>query len=56
MVQKINNVEYAGGLPAEPEVVVIDEKGNRLVQGVDYTVTTDVTDIIKNGAWRIWLL
>ena len=50
MVQKINNVEYAGGLPVEPEVVVIDEKGNRLVQGVDYTVTTDVTDIIKNGA------
>lgn len=37
-IQKIANVEYAGGLPVEPEVVVYDEKDNRLVQGVDYTV------------------
>ena len=44
-VKKVSDVEYAGGLPVEPEVVVADAKGNRLVQGVDYTVETDVYDV-----------
>ncbi len=44
-IRKINDVEYAGGLPVEPEVVVADEKNNRLVQGVDYEVVTTVKDI-----------
>lgn len=39
-IQKVANVEYAGGLPVEPEVVVYDQKGNRLIQGTDYTVET----------------
>ena len=39
-IKKIADVEYAGGLPVEPEVVVYDAKGNRLVQGTDYTVET----------------
>ena len=38
MIKDINDVEYAGGLPVEPEVVIVDAKGNRLIQGVDYTV------------------
>lgn len=45
MIQKINDVEYAGGLPVEPQVVILDAKGNRLTQGVDYTVETSVTDV-----------
>ena len=45
MVQKISDVEYAGGLPVEPQVVIIDAKGNRLVQGTDYTVETKITDV-----------
>ena len=45
MVKKISDVEYAGGLPVEPQVVIIDAKGNRLVQGVDYTVETSVTNV-----------
>ena len=45
MVQKISDVEYAGGLPVEPQVVIVDEKGNRLVQGVDYTVETKITEV-----------
>ena len=49
-IKKIANVEYAGGLPVEPEVVVYDAKGNRLVQGTDYTVeavknNTPITEI-----------
>ena len=44
-IRKINDVEYAGGLPVEPEVVVADNDNNRLVQGVDYTVVTDVIEI-----------
>ena len=44
-IKKISDVEYAGGLPVEPEVVVADAKGNRLVQGVDYTVETAVKDV-----------
>ena len=49
-IKKIANVEYAGGLPVEPEVVVYDEKDNRLVQGTDYTVeavqgNTPITEI-----------
>ena len=44
-IKKIANVEYAGGLPVEPEVVVYDAKGNRLVQGTDYTV-----EAVKNNA------
>ena len=38
MIKDIKDVEYARGLPVEPEVVVVDAKGNRLVQGVDFTV------------------
>ena len=50
MIQKISDVEYAGGLPVEPQVVILDAKGNRLTQGVDYTVeavknTTPITEI-----------
>ncbi len=45
MVKKISDVEYAGGLPVEPQVVIIDAKGNRLTQGVDYTVETTVTNV-----------
>ena len=50
-VMKISDVEYAGGLPVEPEVVVYDKNKNRLVQGVDYTVETikDKTPITKRG-------
>lgn len=29
----------------EPEVVVADANGNRLIQGVDYTVETDAYDV-----------
>ena len=32
-VKKISDTEYAGGLPVEPEVVVADANGNRLIQG-----------------------
>ena len=40
-IVKISDVEYAGGLPVEPEVVVTDSTGKvRLVQGKDYTVIT----------------
>ena len=50
MIKKISDVEYAGGLPVEPQVVILDAKGNRLTQGVDYTVeavknTTPITEI-----------
>ena len=45
-IKKISDVEYAGGLPVEPEVVVTDETGKtRLVQGKDYTVTTTETKV-----------
>ena len=45
-VQKISDVEYAGGLPVEPTVVVVNPTTKeRLTQGKDYTVTTTVTDI-----------
>ena len=45
-IKKISDVEYAGGLPVEPEVVVTDTTGKvRLVQGKDYTVTTTVTEV-----------
>ena len=45
-VQKIADVEYAGGLAVEPEVVVVNpDTKERLVQGKDYVVTTDVTKI-----------
>ena len=49
-VKKISDVEYAGGLPVEPEVIIADAKGNRLVQGVDYTVETAVKDVTADGA------
>ena len=49
MIKKINNVEYAGGLAVEPQVVILDAKGNRLTQGVDYTVETSVTDVTPDG-------
>ena len=49
MVKKISDVEYAGGLPVEPQVVIIDAKGNRLVQGVDYTVETSVTNVTPDN-------
>ena len=52
-IKKISDVEYAGGLPVEPEVVVADEKGNRLVQGVDYTVETAVKDVTADGANQV---
>lgn len=48
-VKKISDVEYAGGLAVEPEVVIIDEKENRLVQGVDYTVETAVTNVTADA-------
>ena len=44
-VQKISDVEYAGGLPVEPEVVIYDTNKNRLVQGIDYTVETTATEV-----------
>ena len=45
-VQKISDVEYAGGLAVEPTVVVVNPATKeRLTQGKDYTVTTKVTDI-----------
>ena len=45
-IKKISDVEYAGGLPVEPEVVVTDTTGKvRLVQGKDYTVTTSVVEV-----------
>ena len=50
MIKKINNVEYAGGLAVEPQVVILDAKGNRLTQGVDYTVETSVTDVTPDGS------
>ena len=47
-IQKISDVEYAGGLAVEPEVVVVKPgTKERLVQGKDYTVTTEVTKIGK---------
>ena len=47
-IQKISDVEYAGGLTVEPEVVVVKPgTKERLVQGKDYTVTTEVTKIGK---------
>ncbi len=49
MIQKINDAEYAGGLAVEPQVVILDAKGNRLTQGVDYTVETSVTDVTASG-------
>ena len=49
MIKKINDVEYAGGLAVEPQVVILDAKGNRLTQGVDYTVETSVTDVTASG-------
>ena len=52
-IKKISDVEYAGGLPVEPEVVVADTKGNRLVQGVDYTVETAVKDVTADGANQV---
>ena len=52
-IKKISDVEYAGGLPVEPEVVVTDTKGNRLVQGVDYTVETAVKDVTTDGGNQI---
>ena len=53
-VQKISDVEYAGGLPVEPTVVVVNPTTKeRLVQGKDYTVETKVVDVTtktdKNG-------
>ena len=50
MIKKINNVEYAGGLAVEPQVVILDAKGNRLTQGVDYTVETSVTEVTPDGS------
>ena len=48
-VQKISDVEYAGGLPVEPTVVVVNPKTKeRLTQGKDYTVTTTVTKVGDN--------
>ena len=47
-IKKINDVEYAGGLAVEPEVIIMDDNNNRLVQGIDFTVTTTVTDIKAN--------
>ncbi|WP_448782483.1 hypothetical protein [Blautia sp.] len=45
-IKKVSDVEYAGGLPVEPEVVVTDETGKtRLVQGKDYTVSTTVVEV-----------
>ena len=45
-IKKISDVEYAGGLPVEPEVVVTDTTGKvRLAQGKDYTVTTNVVEV-----------
>ena len=52
MIQKINDVEYAGGLAVEPQVVILDAKGNRLTQGVDYTVETTVTDVSAEKVTR----
>ena len=49
-VQKISDVEYAGGLPVEPTVVVVNPTTKeRLTQGVDYTVETSVTDVTASG-------
>ena len=49
-VQKISDVEYAGGLVVEPTVVVVNPATKeRLTQGKDYTVTTKVTDIYDNA-------
>ena len=49
-VQKISDVEYAGGLAVEPTVVVVNPATKeRLTQGKDYTVTTKVTDIYDNA-------
>ena len=49
-VQKISDVEYAGGLAVEPTVVVVNPTTKeRLTQGKDYTVTTEVTKVSKDG-------
>ena len=49
-IQKISDVEYAGGLVVEPTVVVVNPTTKeRLTQGKDYTVTTKVTDIYDNA-------
>ena len=49
-VQKVSDVEYAGGLPVEPTVVVVNPTTKeRLTQGVDYTVETSVTDVTASG-------
>ena len=53
MVKKISDVEYAGGLPVEPQVVILDAKGNRLTQGVDYTVETSVTEVTADGKTQL---
>ena len=56
MIKKINDVEYAGGLPVEPQVVILDAKGNRLVQGVDYTVETVVYNVGDNyDGQYVWI-
>ena len=56
-VQKISDVEYAGGLFVEPTVVIVNPTTKeRLVQGKDYTVTTKVTEVgdyDKNDIWEI---
>ena len=52
-IRKISDTEYAGGLPVEPEVVVYDTNKNRLEQGVDYTVTTTVTEIGTYSGTRV---
>ena len=49
-VQKISDVEYAGGLAVEPTVVVVNPTTKeRLTQGKDYTVTTEVTKVSEDG-------
>ena len=44
-IMKISDVEYAGGLAVEPQVIILNEKNEKLVQGVDYTVTTTVVNV-----------
>ena len=44
-IKKVSDVEYAGGLAVEPQVVILNAKGEKLVQGVDYTVTTNVVNV-----------
>ena len=55
MIKKINDVEYAGGLPVEPQVVILDAKGNRLTQGVDYTVETGAYDVGEYDGTYVWI-